>query len=198
MSFSFNPGALFSRRPFLTYAADISLDENTACNNLTISDDRKTATRSRKKQPETAERFDCPQVMSSQSFSSGRHFWEVDVSRSRSWIVGMCYSSIDRKGSKSEIGSNKKSCGLDRDGDTYTVTHDDIEFQCPAKITSKKIRIYLDYEAGQISFFDQMKHLQTFTATFAEPLHAGIYVGKGSIKISKRGSGGDRIPPRDW
>ncbi|XP_068128141.1 E3 ubiquitin-protein ligase TRIM39-like [Hyperolius riggenbachi] len=182
--------------------ADVLLDENTAGKKLSISDDRKTASRSLQspKQPETAERFDCPQVMSTQSFSSGRHYWEVDVSRSRSWIVGVCYSSIDRKGSKSEIGSNKKSWGLDRDGDTYTAVRDEKTFPCLAKISSKKIRMYLDYEAGHISFFDpcdQMRHLATITATFTEPLHAALYIGKGSIKISE-GESGVRNPPRDW
>ncbi|CAI9532998.1 unnamed protein product, partial [Staurois parvus] len=54
---------------------DILLDVRTAGNHLHISDDGKTASRSSSHQnrPETPERFQDPQVMSSQSFSSGRH-----------------------------------------------------------------------------------------------------------------------------
>ncbi|CAN2391650.1 RING [Pristimantis euphronides] len=64
--------------------ADILLDVNTAGNNLHISDDLKTATGTQEKQnrPETAERFQYYQVMSRRRFTSGRHYWDVEISRS--------------------------------------------------------------------------------------------------------------------
>ncbi|XP_068129288.1 uncharacterized protein [Hyperolius riggenbachi] len=171
--------------------ADISLDVNTACNALRISRDRKFVSSRDKIQnrPETAERFQCSvlQVLSSQSFSSGRRYWEVDIGGSESWRVGMCYPSIARRGDESEIGCNKKSWGLDRTGDHYSVIHDCEEIWLPDKIPSERVRIYLDYEAGQISFYalcDPIRHLHTFTATFTEPLHAVLGVWEGYIKIS--------------
>ncbi|XP_066446417.1 E3 ubiquitin/ISG15 ligase TRIM25-like isoform X2 [Eleutherodactylus coqui] len=59
--------------------ADILLNVNTAANNIRISHDLKTATRTKEKQnrPETAERFQYNQVMSRRGFSSGRHYWDV-------------------------------------------------------------------------------------------------------------------------
>ncbi|XP_018430794.1 PREDICTED: E3 ubiquitin/ISG15 ligase TRIM25-like [Nanorana parkeri] len=169
---------------------DILLDVNTAGNRLLISDDRKSATWSYKNhnRPETPERFqDCPQVLSSQSFSSGRHYWEVDVKRSKSWIVGMCYPSIERRGPQSEIGCNKKSWGLERSHIQYSVIHDSDEIRLPGIVSSNRVRIDLDYEAGRISFYDlcdPIRLLHTFTTTFTEPLHAGVFVGRGCIKIS--------------
>ncbi|XP_018429691.1 PREDICTED: E3 ubiquitin/ISG15 ligase TRIM25-like [Nanorana parkeri] len=53
-------------------------------------------------------------------------------------------------------------------------------------VTSNRVGIYLDYEAGRISFYDlcdPIRHLHTFTTTFTEPLHAGVCVGGGCIKI---------------
>ncbi|KAM9329466.1 uncharacterized protein PAF06_002860 [Gastrophryne carolinensis] len=170
-------------------AADLLLDVNTAGHDLLISDDRKTASRSlHQKHPETAQRFQkYSQVLSSQSFSSGQHYWEVDVGRSQSWRVGMSYPSIDRRGEQSWIGENNKSWCLDRHHDQYLAIHESKKSQLPTKMSSNRIRICLDYEAGQIFFYDlcdPRRLLHTFTTSFTEPLHAAIYVWKGSIKIS--------------
>ncbi|XP_069822202.1 E3 ubiquitin/ISG15 ligase TRIM25-like [Dendropsophus ebraccatus] len=175
--------------------ADILLDINTAGNNLLISDNLKTATRTNVKQnhPETAERFQgYSQVMSSRRFSSGRHYWDVDISRSGWWRVGMCYPSIYRRGRQSDIGDNNKSWCLSRVwlcNSQYSVRHDSKEIQLPHQISSDRVRICLDYEAGRLSFYelcDPIRHLHTFTTTFTEPLHAALHVYDGSVKISGR------------
>ncbi|XP_069823376.1 E3 ubiquitin/ISG15 ligase TRIM25-like [Dendropsophus ebraccatus] len=176
--------------------ADILLDVNTAANNLIISDDLKTATRTEEKQnrPETAVRFQgyyCPQVMSSRRFSSGRHYWDVEISRSVWWRVGMCYPSIDRRGDQSHIGNNNKSWCMEMWNNQYSVRHDNKYIQLPDNISSDRFRICVDYEAGQLSFYelcDPIRHLHTFTATFSEPLHAALYVWEGSINILGGGS----------
>ncbi|XP_077334354.1 E3 ubiquitin/ISG15 ligase TRIM25-like [Lithobates pipiens] len=176
---------------------DILLDVRTAGNNLHISDDGKTATWSSSPQnrPETPERFEDYQVMSSQRFSSGRHYWEVDVEGAGYWIVGMCYPSIDRRGRQSRIGDNKKSWGLEvgrrLEGvwgliNQLSVIHDSNETRIRGGVSSRRVGIDLDYEAGRISFYDlcdSIRHLHTFTTTFTEPLHAGVWVGVGCIKI---------------
>ncbi|XP_040191655.1 E3 ubiquitin/ISG15 ligase TRIM25-like [Rana temporaria] len=169
---------------------DILLDVSTASNYLHISDDRKTASwsSSHQNRPETPERFRCSQVMSSQSFSSGRHYWEVNVGWAYNYRVGMCYPSIDRRGEQSVIAFNKKSWGLEKwGGKQCSVTHDSKEIQLSSSISSKRVRIDLDYEAGRISFYDlcdPIRHLHTFTTTFTEPLHAGVWICNGCIKIS--------------
>ncbi|XP_040203092.1 E3 ubiquitin/ISG15 ligase TRIM25-like [Rana temporaria] len=171
-------------------AADILLDGNTASNDLQISDDRKTVSKSNRKQnyPKTPERFQqWRQVMSSQSFSSGRHYWEVDVGGSDEWKVGMCYPSIERREwEESLIGNNRKSWGLYWNGNDYCVIHDSKMTLLPPNPPSNRVRIDLDYEAGRISFYDlcdPIRHLHTFTSTFTEPLHAGLCVWRGCIKI---------------
>ncbi|XP_068128133.1 E3 ubiquitin/ISG15 ligase TRIM25-like [Hyperolius riggenbachi] len=169
--------------------ADISLDVNTADNDLHVSNDRKTASWANRilKRPKRPERFqDWPQVLSSQSFSSGQHYWEVDIGGSGHCAVGMCYPSIDRRGDWSRIGENKKSWVLNREDDLYSVIYDGEDIWLP-EFSSVRVRIYLDYEAGQISFYalcDPIRHLHTFTVTFTEPLHAVFRVWRGRIKIS--------------
>ncbi|XP_068121856.1 E3 ubiquitin-protein ligase TRIM11-like [Hyperolius riggenbachi] len=173
--------------------ADILLDVNTAANDLHISADGKTAVMSEENQnhPETPERFqEYPQVLSSQRFSSGRHYWEVDVGGSEHWRAGMCYPSIDREGWQSGNGNSKRSWCLERLGKPYTVRHNSREiWLCDDdEVPSDRIRIYLDYEAGEISFYALcnpiIRHLHTFTASFTEPLHAVITVWDGCVKIS--------------
>ncbi|KAM5125234.1 E3 ubiquitin-protein ligase TRIM21-like [Mantella aurantiaca] len=171
-------------------AADILLDVNTAHNKLYISHDRKTVSWSyiKHSRPETPERFhDYLQVLSSQSFSSGRHYWEMDVGGSDGWIVGMCYPSMARRGGwQSLIGYNEKSWGLYKNSNQYETRHDSNKIPLLANISSNRVRIDLDYEAGRISFYDlcdPIRHLHTLTTTFTEPLHAGIGVRDGCIKI---------------
>ncbi|XP_044127990.1 E3 ubiquitin-protein ligase TRIM11-like [Bufo gargarizans] len=169
--------------------AHILLDVNTAANNILISDDLKTATCTHKNQnrPERAERFQDYQVMSSRRFTSGRHYWDVESSGSVDWRVGMCYPSIDRRGRQSYIGSNNKSWSLRRCDNQYSVRHNGKDIQLPDKISSNRVRICLDYEVGQLSFYelcDPIRHLHTFTAAFTKPLHAALCVWGGSIKIS--------------
>ncbi|XP_077119114.1 E3 ubiquitin-protein ligase TRIM39-like [Ranitomeya variabilis] len=172
--------------------ADILLDITTAANNLLISDDLKTAigTGQNQKRTETAERFqNNNQVMSRRGFTSGRHYWDVEGGTSGWWMVGTCYPSIDRRGDWSLIGFNIKSWTLSRCDNQYSVIHDSKQMWLPHKISSDRVRICLDYEAGQLSFYelcDPIRHLHTFTATFSEPLHAALCVCNGSIKILGR------------
>ncbi|KAM5145522.1 tripartite motif-containing protein 14-like [Mantella aurantiaca] len=174
---------------YLQEATDILLNVDTASNKIFISDDRKTVSKSQinQKRPKTPERFEgYTQVLSSQGFSSGRHYWDVDVGGSGDWKVGVCYPSIDRRGLHSLIGMSKKSWCLDRNGDQYRVIHDRKCILLPTNISSNRVRIYLDYEAGRISFYDlcdPIRHLHTFTTTFTEPLHAGLDIWDGCVKI---------------
>ncbi|XP_073423430.1 E3 ubiquitin/ISG15 ligase TRIM25-like [Dendrobates tinctorius] len=173
---------------YVVSPANVSLDVTTAVGNLLISDDLKTATWTGEWQnrPETAERFKDYQVMSRRGFTSGRHYWDVEIRGSGGWRVGMCYPSIDRRGRQSVIGYNKKSWSLWRCNNRYSVFHGNKVIRIPRKISSDRFRICLDYEVGQLAFYelcDPIRHLHTFTATFSEPLHAALHVYKGSVKI---------------
>ncbi|XP_073423469.1 E3 ubiquitin/ISG15 ligase TRIM25-like [Dendrobates tinctorius] len=180
--------------------ADILLDVNTAANRLLISDDLKTVTWTWNMQnrPETAERFQYNQVMSRRRFASGRHCWDVQIGKTKLWGVGMCYPSIDRRGRQSYIGCNNKSWGLFSGmvfNNRSAVKQNSKVILLTHQISSDRVRICLDYEAGQLSFYelcDPIRHLHTFTAAFSEPLHAVLYVWGGFIKIS----GGEAVRSR--
>ncbi|XP_072256065.1 E3 ubiquitin-protein ligase TRIM39-like isoform X1 [Pyxicephalus adspersus] len=175
---------------YVQEALDILLDVNSATQNLHVSDDMKTATlMGNQNRPETPETFQFyPQVISRGTFNSGRHYWEVDVRGSHYWKIGVCYPSIQRKGGQrgseglsgnQEIGYNDKSWVMERWNMEYFMIHDHRRFQLHDNITGDKIRVLLDYEAGQISFYDlgdQIRHLHSYTAIFTEPLHAALLI----------------------
>ncbi|XP_075434253.1 E3 ubiquitin/ISG15 ligase TRIM25-like [Ascaphus truei] len=166
----------------------ILLDVNTAANNVSVSGDLKTASWSQTDQlrPNTPERFGDFQVLSTRSFSSGQHYWEVEISESGGRRVGISYPSIVRKGRLSLIGDNKKSWCLYTCDNNHLVIHDSIQTRIYPESPSQRLGIYLDYEAGRLSFYqlcDPIRHLHTFTATFTEPLHAAFCVYKGWVRI---------------
>ncbi|XP_018428214.1 PREDICTED: E3 ubiquitin/ISG15 ligase TRIM25-like [Nanorana parkeri] len=173
---------------YVSESLDILLDPDTAGNYVTVSGDLKTVSWSEVSQyrPETPERFQYCQVISSRSFTSGRHYWEVETSESGDWMIGVCYPSIDRKGVQSYVGNNHRSWGLCKFNHEYSVIHCSEVAPVPYCTSCRSFRIYLDYEAGQLSFYQlrgPIRHVHTFSATFTEPLHAVFYVWGDWVRI---------------
>ncbi|OCT60271.1 E3 ubiquitin/ISG15 ligase TRIM25 [Xenopus laevis] len=172
--------SVFGQKP--TY---LVLDTNTVGNDVSVSGDRKMVSYSRRAQcrPQTRMRFQIPQALSTRSFKSGRHYWEVEGSESGGWMVGVAYPSIERGGKQSTIGNNKKSWCLYKLDDFYTVIHDSKGYHLSDVLSCRRIGISLDYDAGSVSFYElsePVRHLHTFKATFTEPLHAAFCVWIGT------------------
>ncbi|XP_053578086.1 E3 ubiquitin/ISG15 ligase TRIM25-like [Bombina bombina] len=167
---------------YMQVTSDILLDINTADNKVIVSGDLKTVSRSdiNQQRPETPERFtDYPQVLSTRSFSSGRHYWEVQISESGYWRVGVCYTSMGRGGVQSVIGNNNKSWGLWGYYKDLFMRHNNINTSLHPPLSCDTVGILLNYEAGRLTFYelcDPIRHLHTVTVTFTEPLHAAFWV----------------------
>ncbi|XP_063786177.1 E3 ubiquitin/ISG15 ligase TRIM25-like [Pseudophryne corroboree] len=172
---------------FVQEPVDIFLDVTTAGNNIFISGDGKTAS-------VTRARFQY-QVISTRGFTSGRNCWDAEICNISYWRVGMCYPSIDRKGRQSHIGENHKSWCVRGHNNKYTVMHDDIDIRLPELTLCERVRIVVDYDAGQLSFYSvdfySTRHLHTFNTTFTEPIHAALWLRKGNIIISGVKSGAE-------
>ncbi|XP_075687730.1 E3 ubiquitin-protein ligase TRIM39-like [Rhinoderma darwinii] len=168
---------------------NLLLNIKTAAVDVAVSGDLKSATWS--KTPiwvKTPQRFkNYCQVLSFQSFSSGQNYWEVETSELGNWRVGVAYPSMERKGDLSGIGQNNKSWCLRLCQKDYLAAHGAKEMPLQAEVSLQRLGLYLDYEAGRLSFYqlcDPIKHLHTFTATFTEPLHAAFLVWRdGWVRI---------------
>lgn len=180
-----------SRRHLLTCSflstVNMTFDVDTANNYLFISEDLRSVScvSSPQTRRECAERFDtfmC--VLGSPRFTSGRHYWEVDVGSCQEWDVGICLDSVNRKGPvrlSSECGFWTVS-RRDREGFTSSTeppTSLKVHQRPPTSVNVQpcpptslnvqpciqRVSIFLHMKAGCVSFRNTTdgEHIFTFT-----------------------------------
>ncbi|NXS41079.1 TRI39 ligase, partial [Balaeniceps rex] len=133
-----------------TEQANVTLDPATAHPNLHLSEDRKQARGQLTPQdlPDNPERFDFePCVLGCEGFTSGRHFWEVEVGQGGIWALGVARASVKRKGPMS-LTSKEGIWALEA---YYSLTSPRANVRLNP--LPRRIRVSLDYEAGRVAFF---------------------------------------------
>ncbi|KPP77174.1 hypothetical protein Z043_103415 [Scleropages formosus] len=173
-------------------SSPLTLDTNSAHPRLSISDDLRTAMRVSDRLPCSPhpDRFDhWSQVLTTQSFSSGLHYWEVEAEGS--WDIAVVYGSIGRKGrTGTAFGSNRLSWSLMREHDgKLAAWHNKRKTRLNATMSGTRVSISLDYRAGKITFCEvgaELTHLHTFNCSFTQPVHLGfgLYKAELSSRIS--------------
>ncbi|XP_042310999.1 E3 ubiquitin-protein ligase TRIM39-like [Sceloporus undulatus] len=159
--------------PFST--GDLTLDPETAHPNLVISEDRKSVKfveQRLRDLPDSPRRFTIyPCVLATEGFTSGRHYWEVEVGEKTHWALGVCSDSVSRKGEMTSLPETGYWRVRLFNGDKYAATTTPFT---PLNITNKpkRVGVFLDYEAGKLSFYNvtDRSHIYTFTDTFTEKL----------------------------
>ncbi|KAG9274872.1 E3 ubiquitin-protein ligase TRIM39 isoform X1 [Astyanax mexicanus] len=174
-----------AKRLLKSCLTEVSLDPNTAHPKLIIcpSQDCATFTNEWQDVSENDARFDTTlNVLSHQSWDSGRHYWVVDVRGKVYWELGLTYPSIPRKGRKEDcwLGRNKGSwCVEFFDGD-YTAWHDGKSHPLPIGTHFNRIGIFCSFPAGLVMFLgeDSMTPLFAFcVGTFTEHLQLALCPG---------------------
>ncbi|NXC04592.1 NF7O factor, partial [Orthonyx spaldingii] len=149
----------------------VTLDPETASPYLTLSPDHKTVRFGDGNQnlPDTSKRFTgSPSVLGSQGFTSGRHFWELEVGKGNSWAVGVALESVQRKDSLSMAMGKIWAVRLDWDGQYRTLHMPPALLELREEL--QRIRVHLDYEAGKVTFYnaENMTQIWQFEASFTE------------------------------
>ncbi|XP_045920933.1 zinc finger protein RFP [Micropterus dolomieu] len=157
------------------YAVDVTLDSNTAHPRLIMSEDLKSVRCVERHQmlPDNPERFDrviC--VLGREMIFSGRHYWEVEVGGKTDWDLGVAKESINRKGAIEVTPSNGYWFLSLRDKNKYAF-RSKASTDVDLNLRPNKIGIFVDYEKGQVSFYnvDAKLHIYTFNDTFSECIY---------------------------
>ncbi|XP_070991595.1 E3 ubiquitin-protein ligase TRIM47 isoform X1 [Oncorhynchus clarkii lewisi] len=164
-----------------TMPQNLTLDPDTAHPNLAITDfDTKVEeVRTRSQEPDLPQRFTrfCG-ILATAQYSSGQHYWEVDVKDKGVWYLGVTGEYSPRKGFVNLCPSSGYwSLSLQ---DRLYANEEDAKIPLADYWNSPRVGVYLDYDAGRVSFYDAvtMKKLYMFEAYFEEPVSPFFSPGK--------------------
>uniref|UniRef100_A0A672QFE7 E3 ubiquitin-protein ligase TRIM58-like n=1 Tax=Sinocyclocheilus grahami TaxID=75366 RepID=A0A672QFE7_SINGR len=164
----------------LAEIVDITFDPDTANPWLQLSEDGRQMRHlgSWQDLADTPERFDTGGIaLSREGLSSGRRYWEVQVGEKDDWYIGVARASVNRKGRISVSTAQGYWALAMKKGQEYRVS------SSPPLLLSiepklKRVGVYVDYEEGQVSFYDVQNkgHIYTFMDSFKEKLFPFFYL----------------------
>ncbi|MED6290345.1 hypothetical protein CHARACLAT_012105 [Characodon lateralis] len=167
-------------KKMLKYSVDVTMDPDTANPWLQLSQDRHQVRHlgAWQELPDHPDRFDTVViVLGRDGFTSGRHYWEVQVGDKDDWYLGVAKSTVKRKGRISVSTAQGYWALAMKKGQGYRVS------TSPPVLLSlgpkpKRIGVYVDYEEGQVSFYDvkARTHIYTFEDTFTEKILPFFYL----------------------
>ncbi|XP_059530431.1 butyrophilin subfamily 1 member A1 [Myotis daubentonii] len=156
------------------HAVDVTLDPDTAHPHLFLHEDSKSVRLEdeRQKLPEKPERFDSwPCVLGREAFTSGRHYWEVEVGDRTDWAIGVCREDVMKKGFDPMTPKNG-FWAVELYGNGYWALTP-LRTPLPLAGPPHRVGIFLDYDSGDVAFYNMMdgSHIYTFSkASFSGPL----------------------------
>ncbi|XP_014878382.1 tripartite motif-containing protein 16-like [Poecilia latipinna] len=174
-----------TRREFLRYYQELSLDPNTAHLKLLLCKKNRKArcVRHQQSYPDHPGRFSVHKQILSRENLTGRCYYEVEWSGG-GVNIAVSNKNISRSGRSNgcSFGFNDKSWSLRCDTNSCTFSHNKVQTPVPGPVSSR-IGVYLDHRAGILSFYsvsETMTLLHRVQTRFTQPLHAGIRLSEGS------------------
>ncbi|XP_068007127.1 E3 ubiquitin/ISG15 ligase TRIM25 isoform X1 [Melanerpes formicivorus] len=177
------------REELLQYAANITLDFNTAHNKVILSDKytKMAVSDTPMNYGYHPQRFmDCPQVLGFQCFKRGIHYWEVEMQQNNFCGIGICYGSMDRQGPDSRLGRNSSSWCIEWFNSKISSWHDDVE-KCLPNVKATKIGVLLHCEGGFVLFLavgEKHNVIYKFKAQFSEALYPAFWLFSSGTVLS--------------
>ncbi|XP_070786288.1 uncharacterized protein [Enoplosus armatus] len=157
------------------FTVDIKLDRATAHQRLVVSDDGKEVKDGGEDQEvaDARERFDLfASILGLNRLTSGKSYWEVEVSNKTGWDLGVARSDANRKGKLSLNPDNGYWVTVHYEDEKYAALTDP-PIRLSLKEKPKKVGVFVDYEEGLVSFYDvtAQSHIYSFTeCSFSDEL----------------------------
>ncbi|XP_031797152.1 uncharacterized protein LOC111721515 isoform X9 [Sarcophilus harrisii] len=156
------------------YRVDVTLDVSTVGPFLLPRMDGKSfSSSSHRNNIAGMESMNC--VLGKERFTSGRCYWEVQVEDMMKWIVGLCKESVMRKqGCEITPINGFWTLSLRKENEYWILSSPPTRLHLG--VAPKVMGVFLDYEAGCISFYNVTddSHICTFQDTFREALQPCI------------------------
>ncbi|XP_053707559.1 E3 ubiquitin-protein ligase TRIM39 isoform X1 [Synchiropus splendidus] len=152
------------------YEDDVTLNPVTAYPFLILSEDRKQLKRGEKLQfyRNSPQRFDvwsC--VIGKDGFSAGRHYWEVFVGENKDWKLGVVMETAQRKGLFDMSPPNGYYALWWSSSQLRALTTPPLtKVKAPPKL--RQVGVFLDMEAGQVTFYNSKSGSELYNFTGAE------------------------------
>ncbi|XP_078541619.1 E3 ubiquitin-protein ligase TRIM39-like [Lissotriton helveticus] len=144
------------------YKVTVTLDPDTAHPQIHLSEGGRRVrwTRTAQTLPDTPKRFtSIPCVLGSEGFTSGRHYWEVELlQEDGGWIVGVTAEAVERI-EEGGVWAVERRWG---NGQCWALTSPETPLSPRERLL--KLGVYLDYEGGLVSLYnaDSMELLYTY------------------------------------
>ncbi|XP_051775697.1 butyrophilin subfamily 2 member A2-like [Erpetoichthys calabaricus] len=156
-------------------SADVTFDPEAASLWLIVSENGKEVRHvdTRQTVADNLKRFDrWVNVLAREGFISGRHYWEVEVGEETAWDLGVTRESADRKGWINLSPYDGYWSVVLRNSNVYEACDNSI-MSFSLRVKPRTVGIFLDYDEGQVSFYNAQSHshMYTFTDSFTETLY---------------------------
>ncbi|XP_058637489.1 butyrophilin subfamily 2 member A1-like isoform X1 [Onychostoma macrolepis] len=156
------------------HAVEISIDRERSHPDLTVSKDCKIV-RDGPEYNHTGEGFPyelC--AFGAQRFTSGRHYWEVDLARDNTppkhyWLIGVVKEGSSASKHRSAVTASAGFWFLCSDGPNGFHSNTDQSIILSLNPRPERLGVLLDYDDGQLSFYNvtERKHHLTISSRFS-------------------------------
>ncbi|KAM4664840.1 E3 ubiquitin-protein ligase RNF135 [Discoglossus pictus] len=154
------------------WARDVVFDLQTISCRLAHSNDLKTVTVSTKTQyPNNPRRFTSCQVLGSEGFSTGCHYWEISTKNSSAWGVGVASIEIKRD---AQLGRNGYSWCVEWNKGRLVAWHNEVEI--PVRLPKPDVvGVLLDCHEKVVSFYSVSHEGQMLMHTFKLKINPQVF-----------------------
>lgn len=128
-------------------------------------------------------RFTCSRILGTMGFTSGRHYWEVQVGLKTDWDVGVAGETVSRT-QMTRLTRQNGCFAIGKRGAAYEVLGTTWK-TLDLSPRPTHVGVYLDYNEGRVAFYDTDRNVHIFSFTgqrFTEKMFPYFYLSSWAKK----------------